>query len=133
MVGYLKKTYVTSCSIYELWFEPFILGIYKRMGNEVYQDQVVILEGIHKLMEKFALAYSHNKLREEKEGITGHTIFVSVAFLAALRGEEVFKLVLGEARNYMVGARDGLKLPHLVLPLRGKFKGETGETFTLWL
>ena len=67
MVGYLKKTYVTSCSTYELWFEPFILGIYKRMGNEVYQDQVVILEGIHKLMEEFALAYSHNKLREEKE------------------------------------------------------------------
>ena len=58
---------------------------------------------------------------------------MSVAFLAALRGEEVFKLVLGEARNYMVGARDCLKLPHLVLPLRGKFKGKTGESFTLWL
>ena len=47
----------------------------------------------------------------------------------AFRGEEVFKLVLGEARDYIAEARKNIKLPRVVLPLRKRFKGETGESF----
>ena len=52
-----------------------------------------------------------------------------VAFFAALRGEKVFKLVLGEARDYMAKTRKNLILSHIVLPLMGRFKGETGDSF----
>ena len=39
------------------------------------------------------------------------------------------KLVLGEVRYYFTDARRNSKLLHVVLPLRDRFKGETGETF----
>ena len=41
----------------------------------------------------------------------------------------MFKLVLGEARTYFVETRRNSKLLHVVLPLRGRFKGKTDETF----
>ena len=52
-------------------------------------------------------------------------IFTLEDFLAALRGEEVLKLVWGETRTYFAEARRNTKLPHVFLPLRGRFKGET--------
>lgn len=51
MVMDVWKTYVTSCPSYSLWFERFIVGMHKMMGNEVHQDKAVTLEVIHKLIE----------------------------------------------------------------------------------
>jgi len=34
----LKKTYITSCPTYGLWFKRFVIGMHKRMGDEVHQD-----------------------------------------------------------------------------------------------
>ena len=62
----LKKTYVMSCPTYGLWFESFILGMYERMGDEVHQDHMVILELMYKLRKRFAFDYSHSKLSEKK-------------------------------------------------------------------
>ena len=64
--------------------------------------------------------------KEEKEGITDQAIFVYAAFFAALRGEEVFKLVLGEARDFMMEARNNRVHPRVILPLSGRFKEDTG-------
>ena len=63
------------------------------------------------------------------KGFVDQAIFILAAFLVALKEEEVCKLVLGEVRTYFVEARRNTKLPHVVLSLRGRFKGETGETF----
>ena len=43
-----RKTYVTSCPSYSLWFERFIVGMHKRMGDVVHQDKAVTLEVLHK-------------------------------------------------------------------------------------
>ena len=67
-----------------------------------------------------------SQLKEEKEGITDQAIFVYAAFVAALRGEEVFKLVLGEARDFMMEARNNRVHPRVILPLSGRFKEDTG-------
>ena len=32
----LKKTYVTSCPTYGLWFKRFVIGMHKRVGDEVH-------------------------------------------------------------------------------------------------
>ena len=47
----LKKTFVTSCPSQSLWFKNFVRGIQKRMGDEVYKDQVLTLEMVHWLVE----------------------------------------------------------------------------------
>ena len=125
----IKKTYVTSCPTYGLWFERFVFGMHKRMGDEVYQDQAITLAVIHKLIEGLDIDFNQSKSIEEKEGIADQAVFVLAAFLAALRGEEVFKLVLGEDRDFLLEGRNIRVHPHVVLPLRGRFKGETGVTF----
>ena len=125
----LKKTYVTSCPTYGLWFERFVIGMHKRMGDEVHQDQAVTLGVVHKLVDGLERDFIASRIDEEKDSLVDQAIFILAAFLAALRGEEVFKLVLGEARTYFAEARRNAKFPHVVLPLRGRFKGETGETY----
>ena len=37
--------------------------------------------------------------------------------------------MIGKVRAYFAEARSHNKLPRLVFPLRGRFKGEIGETF----
>lgn len=59
---------------------------------------------MYKLVEGLDSDFFHSKSEEEKEGIAHQAIFVSAAFLAELRGEEVFKLVLGEARDFLLKA-----------------------------
>ena len=56
-------------------------------------------------------------------------VFVLASFLVDLRGEETLKLVIGETRDYIDEAENHYKLKHIVLPLRGRFKGESGEGF----
>ena len=122
MARNLKKTYVTSCPTYGLWFERFVVGMHKRMGDEVYQNQAVILGVVHLLVEGLERDFLASKTEEEKDSLVDQAVFILAAFLAALRGEEVFKLVLGEMRTYFAAARRNTKLSHVVLPLRGRFK-----------
>lgn len=99
------------------------------MGDEVHQDQAITLVVMHKLIKGLEFDFARNTSNEEKEGIADQAVFVLAAFLAALREEEVFKLVLSEARNYLPEGRNNRIHPHVVLPLRGRFKEETGENF----
>ena len=46
-----------------------------------------------------------------------------------LRGGKVLELVLGDVRTYVDEDMRNSTLPRVVLPLRGRFKGETEETF----
>ena len=125
----LKKTFVTSCPTYGLWFERFMVGMHKRMGDEVHQDKAVTLEVVHRLVEGLESEFKRSVDRDEQWNLVDQAVFILAAFLGALRGEEVFKLVLGAVRDYYEEATSNTKLPHVVLPLKGRFKGESGDTF----
>ena len=56
-------------------------------------------------------------------------MFIIAVFLAALRGKKVFKFNLSETRKFFLESMGNVKQPHIVLPLRGRFKDETGESF----
>ena len=73
-----RRFYVTSCLTFGLWFERFVIEIYKRMENEVHQDQVVTLGMVHKLADRLE--------RDFLEGFVDQVIFI----LAALWGNEAF-------------------------------------------
>ena len=62
----IKKTYVTSCPSYVLWFERLIFDIHKGMGDEMHQDQVITLAVMHKFVEGLDLDFSRSKSEEEK-------------------------------------------------------------------
>lgn len=58
--------YATSCPSYYLWFERFIVGIHKRMGDIVHQDKHVTLDVIHTLVEIFEINYIGRESDREK-------------------------------------------------------------------
>ena len=125
----VRKTYVTSCPAYSLWFERFMIGMHKRMGDEVRQDKAVTLAVIHKLMEGLEEEYLGSRTEEERGELADMSVFILASFLAALRGEETLKISLGETRDYYAEAENNIKHKHIVLPLRGRFKGENGEGY----
>ena len=61
---------------------------------------------MHKLVEGLDFDFSRSKSSEEKEGMTDQAIFVLAYFFAALSGEEIFKLVLGEVRDYLLEVKN---------------------------
>ena len=101
MARYVRKTDVTSCPSYSLWFERFIVGMHKRMGDEVDQDKAVTLEVVHKLIEGLEVEYARASGDQLKESIVDMGVFILASFLAGLIGEETLKLVLGETREYL--------------------------------
>ena len=57
-------------------------------------------------------------------------MFILTYFLGGLRGKkQKIKIVLGEARDYITEAENYCKHRHVILSLRGRFKGKTGESF----
>ena len=90
----LIKTYVTSCPAYCLWFKSFMIGMHKRMGNEVRQDQAITLKVLHMLVEILEQDYEHCLTNNDKERIADLAVFTLASFLAGLRGEETMQMVL---------------------------------------
>ena len=58
-------------------------------------------------------------------------MFVLASFLTTLRGEEALKIVLGEAKEFYKEGQSHGNHKHVILPLRGRFKGESGESYHL--
>ena len=63
------------------------MGMYKRMGDEVHQDQAVTLAVMHRLIDGLEKDYKASRVEEERDGFVDQAIFVMAAFLVALKGE----------------------------------------------
>ena len=122
----MRKTYVTSYPSYSLLFERFIVGMHKMMGDKVHQDKAVTLEVVHKLIEGLEDEYGRASGDQVKENIVDMEVFILASFLAELRGEETMKLVLGEICDHLDESENRRTYKHVVLPLRGRFNGESG-------
>ena len=102
----------------------FALGkMQKRMGDEVHQDQAIILVVMYKLIEGLDFDFARSKSNEEKGRIADQAVFVLAVFLAVLREEEVFKLVLSEARGYLLKGRNNRIHPPCSITIERKFQG----------
>ena len=71
--------------------------------------------------------YEHCLEDNDKERIADLAVFTLASFLAELRGDEPMKMVLGETRDCINESEIYHEYPHIFLPLRGRFKEETGE------
>ena len=109
-------------------FRKFMTGLEKRMGRLVIQNVGISVEVLLAMLENMEAEYGEttNGSERKRELIICGSAFV-VLFSAALRGGEV---LLGEAselvRRIMEGKRHA-NHPHVIFPMMGRFKGETGE------
>ena len=106
-----------------------MIGIDNRIEDEVHQDKTITLAVIHKVVESLETEQGLRRSDEEREKIVNVAVFVLVSFLEALRGEETLKIILGETPNYFGESQCNLQHKHVVLPLRGRFKGQNCEGF----
>jgi hypothetical protein len=65
-----------------------------------------------------------------RQAVVEIAIFLVVAFGLGLRGVEVVKMDITGFLKYFEAGRDHLS-PHVMIPLLGRFKGETGERWHL--
>ena len=125
-----RKLMVTECVTYGTFFENFIRGCHKRMGDIAKPDRAISLEVLHHMISQvdtdYNLAAPANKLKYALEGS-----FYLIAFCAALRGEEVTMVNLtGVIKHWHDGVSDPSR-PHVVIALLGRLKNEVGERYHL--
>lgn len=125
------KTYATSCPTYGYWFERFMLGCHKRMGDVTVSDYALSLNLFWELLVQLERDWNGATTERKRFGIAEFANLVNFSFLTGLRGEEVMKVDLAGFLKYLdVGAEDP-RHPHVMITILGRLKGETGERYHL--
>jgi hypothetical protein len=124
-----SKVYVTWCPTYGYWFERFILGCHKRMGDIVNSHYAISKEIYLELIDQLESDWEDTESDEELDEVAEFAHLLNSGFLCGLRGEEIVKLNISGFRKYINIAAKDPKYPHVVNPLIGRLKGETGERF----
>ena len=104
-----------------------MVGIYKCMGDKGRQNKVVTLEVVHRLMYGLEGENSDTKTDVIINELSDMAVFVLASFLVALREEKTLKISLGETREFFEEAERHSKHGHVILLLRGIFKGDNRE------
>jgi hypothetical protein len=115
-------------------FQMFMRGLLLRMGKQTESnwglDYKVLLALLFNLEQKLT---AENVTQEERRECVMLGAFLTIGFVCALRGNEVF-MVEAEGLQRMIneGRRDIiLENSHVVIPLLGRFKNEDGEKWHL--
>jgi hypothetical protein len=123
-----RKLTVTKCPTYGTWFEKFMKGCHKRMGEIIRLDRALssaILLEMLKLLEHDWVTFPQRQFFLASEGA-----FYVIAFSCGLRGEEVpLADLTGIAKHWEKATT--ADPPHIIIALLGRFKGELGENYHL--
>lgn len=122
-----RKLMITSCPTRSDWAERFQRGCKLRMGDEKKQNYGLSSEQVLAILVEMEKQWADSAGDARRQSrIEDVAVFMLSSFLAGLRGEEVPLLSLeGMLKHWAEAAAS--RLPHLVLALLGRFKGEEGE------
>ncbi len=136
-----RQMHTSTSSTNTLWYGKFIEGCHRRMGDQPVPDRAIQIEELLLALEyldgEYArataqidnlrlVAPSHKTRLKDRTHVACAGLFLTAGFLGGLRGEEVLLMELSSIRKHF---EDGLLYSpeHVLLPLLGRFKGETGE------
>lgn len=123
-----RKMSVTKCPTYGEFFERFMRGMHKRMGEISRLDRALSLDVLLEICR--ILEREWEESFTDKMTLAMEASFYLVAFCCALRGEEIqLTNLFGMLKHWDAGEIAETK--HVVIPLLGRFKGETGENYHL--
>ena len=129
MAQEMRKTYVTSSPTYLAWFEKFMVGFHKRVGDEVKPDLAFSIEVMYHLQAKCEMRFRESVTDKGRRLITELISFMLIMYCGSLRGEEVPKC---DAAGFNLNFEEGMahpKFPHVPVCLLGRFKNERGERY----
>lgn len=126
MKGQTKLT-SSSSPTNSTWYESFMLGFHKRVGDESRPDRAISIELMLAMMNRFEDRWSQTMgSRSAEKEVLFPALFSICSFCASLRGEETPLMNLGETRaKTCLGIKDP-STPHVVVALTGRFKNEVG-------
>lgn len=133
----------TSCPTQSEWMLDFLRGMENRMGYDSTADHAVSMEAIDLALEYIKEDAEETDDVEEEKLLYKVGAFICLLTAASLRGYEGFYLDLGALRANIHKGKDGIippgiktntilteavcrNLPHVAIPLLGKFKAEGG-------
>jgi hypothetical protein len=105
------------------WFTRFMKGVGNRMGQRTRQDAAISIDVMTELMARFDsdfVAAEDDPI--EQRGVAEAACFCVLAFCGSFRGFEVPKVVLTYLRDFRERSTIGDVLPHVGIPLAGRFK-----------
>ena len=119
---------LTSSPTDSVLFCMFTLGCEKRMGRVVLQELAFSVEIILALLRDFdAELESEDTEYKRKRDLVVVGATLVVLCTAALRGGEVLLMEASELIRRRLDGKNHEDFPHVVIPLMGRFKNETGE------
>ena len=119
---------LTNSPTDSLVFRMFMMGCEKRMGRLVIQELGMSVEVVKELLSMWDVELNSEMVdikRKRDLIVVGGALVVLVG--GALRGGEVLLLEASELVKRRLDGKDHEKHPHVVIPLMGRFKNETGE------
>ena len=125
------KAFLTNCPTQSLWFERFAKGCLYRMGEVVKQDLAISIGVMHALMKLFEVEWTQVTDAAVKSELASIALYCVIAFCGSFRGHEVFLVDLFGLLKYEESLSKAGDRSHCVIPLLGKYKGETGERYHL--
>jgi hypothetical protein len=132
-----SKFLIGKCPSNSIWYQRWSKGCETRMGYIIKQDRALTIDLF------FAMISMWSKLIVEAPEDSSQRLYycmglsyLTITFTASLRGNEGMKLDIGALMSHWDEGRiENIKPsqhkykmpPHVLIPLRGRFKGETGE------
>jgi hypothetical protein len=102
------------------------------MGEEVHLDHALSVKVLHKILGHLDRDWLGETAIEVRKEIVKIVFFLISGFCLGLQGEEVEKLDISSFLTYLFETgRDHPVHPHIMVPLLGQFKGETGKRWHL--
>jgi len=127
--GDRAKHFLTDSPTQSLFFERFSIGCVRRMGQEVQQNWAITLPTVHALLDRLETEWNVALGQAQLEMVGSLGAFVAIAFCGSFRGNEVFLVDLFGVSKYLNSSE--VEEGTVVIPLLGRFKGETGERYHL--
>ena len=133
---------LSSCPTNSHWFVRWSLGCETRMGFILKQNKAISIKVLKAMVDSFKLDIKNSedlKSIDTWRSILGLTYSV-ITFFASLRGSEGLKVncsslikhwekgcVTSDKVNIKKGNLLAQDIPHVIIPITGRFKGEQGK------
>ncbi len=131
MGGDRIKHALTHSPTQSTWFERFSQGCIRRMGQDVRQNWAITLATMHELLSLLDQEWRAPQNSAHQELVASIGAFSVIAFCASFRGSEAFMVDLRGLIKHQQELLQMNQLDHVVVPLLGRFKGETNSRYHL--
>ena len=115
------------------WYGRFMIGVKKRVGEVVKQDEPITIEVMKAVQELLEKRWEAATTPEEKEAVATMAVWFLVGFCVGLRGEEMLLIEFNATANSLRYLTARESIPYFLLGISGRIKTNQGQNSHIWL